>query len=191
MKICCCSFTKSGELFVIPWTAARQVSLSFTVSLSLLKLLSIESLMPSNHLILCCPFLLLPSIFSIRVFPMSHLFTSGGRSIGASASVLPMNIRDWFPLGVACLISLKNLLQHHSSKASILQCSAFFIVQLSYLYMTTGKTTALTIGTFVGKVMSLLFNALSRFVIGFLSISRHLLISWLQSLSVMILEPRK
>ena len=107
------------------------------------------------------------------LFPVSQLFTSGGRSIGASASVLPMNIRDWFPLGVACLISLKNLLQHHSSKASIPWCSAFFMVQLSHPYMTTGKTIALTVWTFVRKVMSLLFNMLSRLVIPFLPRSKR------------------
>ena len=105
-------------------------------------------------------------------FPMSQFFASGGQSIGASAlaSVLPMNIQDWFPLGLTGLTSLqskglKSLLQHHSSKASILQCSAFFMVQLSHLYMTTGKTTALTIWTFVSKVMSLFFNTLSWFFI--------------------------
>ena len=125
------------------------------------------------------------------LFPVSQLFTSGGRSIGASASVLPMNIRDWFPLGVACLISLKNLLQHHSSKASIPWCSAFFMVQLSHPYMTTGKTIALTVWTFVRKVMSLLFNMLSRLVIPFLTRSKHLLISRLRSPSAVILEPPK
>ena len=109
-----------------------------------------------------------------------QFFTSGGQSIGvsASASVLPMNIQDWFPLGWTGWISLQSkglsLFQHHSSKASILQCSAFFIVQLSHPYMTTGKTTALTRRTFVGKVMSLLFHMLSRLVITFLSRSKHL-----------------
>ena len=136
MKICCCSFTKSGELFVIPWTAARQVSLFFTVSLSLLKLLSIESLMPSNHLILCCPFLLLPSIFSIRVFPMSHLFTSGGRSIGASASasVFPVHIQNWFLLGLTSLVSLlpKGLSRLFSN--TTVQKHQFFSAQRSLLF---------------------------------------------------------
>ena len=126
--------------------------------------------MPSNYLILYCPLLLLPSIFpSIRVFPKSQFFSSGGQSIAvsASASVLPMNIQlisfriDWFNL-LAVQGTLKSLIQHHSSKASILQCSAFFIVQLSHSYMTTGKTIALTRQTFVDKVMSLLFNVLSR-----------------------------
>ena len=128
---------------VTPWTAARQASLSFTISQSLLKLLSIASVMPSNHLILCHLLLLLPSVFlSIRVFPMSQFFASGGQSIGASAStsVLPMNIQDLFPLGWTGLISLqskglsKSLLQHHSSKASILLCPVFFMVQLSYIH---------------------------------------------------------
>ena len=116
---------------------------------------------------------------------MSQLFASGGQSIGvsASASVLPMNIQDWFPLGCTGWISLQSkglssLLQHHSSKASILRCSAFFIVQLSYPYMTIGKTIALTRRTFVDKVMSLLFNMLSRLVITFLPRSKCLLISW-------------
>ena len=130
-----------------PWTAGCQASLSITNSWSLLKLISIESVMPSNHLILCCS-LLPPSIFpSIRLFPMSQFFTSGGQSIGvsASASVLAMNIQDWFPLGWTGLISLqskglsKSLLQHHSSKASILLCSVFFMVQLLHPYMTTEK----------------------------------------------------
>ena len=116
-------------------------------------------------------------------FPMSQFFTSGGHSTGvsASASVLSMNIKDWFPLGFDLAVqgTLKSLLQHHSSKASILQHSAFFIVQLSYPYMTTGKTIPLTRWTFVGKAMSLLFNVLSRLVIACLPRSKHLLISWL------------
>ena len=132
-------------------------------------------------------------------FQRSQLFASGSQSIGVSAStlVLPMNIEDWFPLGWTGWISLqfqgtlKSLLQHHSSKASILQCSAFFIVQLSHPYMTTGKTIALTRQTFVGKVMSLLFNMLSRLVITFLPRSKCLYISWLQSPSAVILEPPK
>ena len=168
-----------------------------TNSQNLLKLLSIKSVIPSNHLILCCP--LLPSIFpSIRVFSnesvlciMWPMYWSS-----ASASVLTMNIQDSFPLGLTGLILQskrfsKSLLQHHSSKASILRCSAFFIVRLSHPYMTTGKTIALTRRTFVGKVTSLLFNMLSRLVIIFLPRSKHLLISWLQSPSAVILEPRK
>ena len=128
-------------------------------------------------------------------FQMSQLFTSGGQSIGvsASASVLPMNIQDLFPLGWTCWISLqykglKSLLQHHSSKASILWHLAFFIVQLSHPYMTTGKTIALTRRTFVDKVMSLLFNMLSKLVITSLPRSKRLLISWLQSPSAVILD---
>ena len=127
---------------------------------------------------------------------MSQLFASGGQSIGVSAStsVLPMNTQsfrmDWLDL-LAVEETLKSLLQHHSSKASILRRSAFFTVQLSHPYMTTGKTTVLTRWTFAGKVMSLLFNMLSRLVITFLPRSKHLLISWLQSPSAVILEPKK
>ena len=151
--------------------------------------MSIKSVMPSNHLIFCRPLILLPSTFpSIRVFSISQ-FTLSGQSIeasaSASASVLPMNIQNWFPLGLISWISLqskglsKSLLQHHSSKASIIWCSAFFMVQLSNPYVATGKTIALTRWTFVGKVMSLLFNMLSRLVIAFLPRGKHLLISWL------------
>ena len=129
---------------------------------------------------------------------MSQLFASGGQSmaVSASESVLPMNTQDWTPLEWAGWISLqlkglKSLLQHHSSKASILQCSVFFLVQLSHPYMTTGKTITLTRRTFVGKVMSLLFIMLSRLVITFLPRSKHLLISWLQSTSAVILKPPK
>ena len=130
-------------------------------------------------------------------FQMSQFFRSGGQTIGVSAStsVLPMNTQNWFPLGWTGWIpfqgTLKSLLQHHSSKAAILWCSAFFIVQLSHPYMTTGKTIALIRQTFVDKVMSLLFNMLSRLVITFLPRSKRLLISWLQSLSALILEPIK
>ena len=149
---------------------------------------SIESVMLSNHVILCCPLLLLPSIFpSIRIFS-NEFFTSGGQSIGvsASASILPVNIQDF---RMDWMGTLKSLLQHHSPKASILWCSAFFIVQLLHPYMTTGKTIALTRWTFVGKVMSLLLNMLSRLVKTFLP--RSLLISQLQSPSAVILEPQK
>ena len=132
-------------------------------------------------------------------FPKTQFYPSGGQSIGvsASASVLPMNIQDWFPSGLTGLIFLqskglsRSLLQHHTSKVSILQCSAFFIVQLSHPYMTTGKIIALTRWNFVGKVMSLLFRMLSRLVIAFLPSSKGLLISWLQSPSSIILEPPK
>ena len=128
---------------------------------------------------------------------MSQFFASGDQSIGASASasVLPVNFQGLFPLGLTGLIlqskRLMSLLQHHSSKTSIPWCSAFFMVQLSHPYMTTGKTIALTRRIFVGKVMSLLFNMLSRLVIGLLPRSKCLLISWLQSPSAVILEPKK
>ena len=131
-------------------------------------------------------------------FPVSWLFASGGQSITASTSawVLPMNIQGGFSLGFTGLISLhyrglSRVLQHHSSKAPVLQRSAFFMVQLSHPYMTTGKMTALTIWTFVGKVMSPFLNMLSRFLITFLPRNKHLLISWLQSKSTVILEPKK
>ena len=146
----------------------HQASLSITSSWSLLKLMPIESVMPSNHLILCRPFSsCFQSFPASESFQMSQLFASGGQSIGvsASASVLPMNIQvsfrmNWFDL-LAVQGTLKSLLHHHISKASILQCSAFFTVQLSHPYMTTEKTIALTRWTFVDKVMSLLFNMLS------------------------------
>ena len=146
--------------------------------------------MPSNHLILCYP--LSPPAFNLSQyqagsFPMSQFFISGGQSIGASASVLPV---DWFDL-LAVQGTLRGLLQHHSSKAPILQCLAFFMVQLSHPYITTGKTIALTRQTFVSKVISLLFNMPSRLVIAFLPRSKCLLISWLQSPSAVILEPKK
>ena len=157
--------------------APHQASLSITNSQSLLNLMSIKLVMPSNHLILCQPLLLLPSIFpSVRVFSSETVLRIRwpNYSISASAPVLPMNIQDWSPLGWIGWISLavqgtlKSLLQHHSSKASVLWLSAFFTVQLSHPNMTTGKTIALTRRTFVGKVTSLLFNMLSRFVIAFL-----------------------
>ena len=162
--------------------------------------MSIESVMPSNHLILCCPFLFLPSIFpSIRVFSNeSALCIRWAKDWSFSFSISPSNKHsglisfriDWLDL-LAVLGTLKSLLQHHRSKASILQHSAFFTVQLSHPYMTTGKTIALTKQTFVSKVMSLLFNMLSRLVITFLSRSKPLFISWLQSPSAVILEPPK
>ena len=186
-------------LFKTPWTAAHQASVSISNSQSWLKLMSIESVMPSNHLILCHPLLLPPSIFpSIRVFSNESLLPILWPSTGVSplASFLPMNIQDWFPLGWNGWISLQSkwlssLLQHHSSKQSILWHSAFFIVQLSHPYMTNGKSITLTRWTFAGKVMSLLFNRLSRLVITFLPRSKRLLISWLQSPSAVILELRK
>ena len=168
---------------------------ALTNSRSLPKLMSIKSVMPSNHLILCCPLLLLPSIFpSIRVFSNeSALHIRWPKYWSFSFTITPSNEHpglisfrmDWLEL-LAVQGTLKSLLQHHSSKASILQHSAFFIVQLSHLYVTTGKTIALTRQTSVGKVMSLLFNMLSRLVITFLPRSKCLLISWLQSPSVVI-----
>ena len=147
------------RLFVTPWIAARQASLSITNSRSSLKLTSIQSVMPSSHLILCCPLLLLPPIPpASESFPMSQLFAWGGQSTGVSdlGSFLPKNIQDWSPLewtGWNFLQSkgFSSLLQHHSSKASILRRSAFFTVQLSHPYMTTGKTIALTTGPLLAK----------------------------------------
>ena len=166
----------------------------------LLKLMSIESVLPSSHLILCRPLLLLPPIPPrIRVFSNESTFLMRwpkywhfSLSISPSNKLPgPISFRmDWMDL-LAVQGTLKSLLQHHSSKASILQCSAFFTVQLSHPYMTTAKTTALTRRTFVGKVMSLLFNRLSRLVITFLPRSKRLLISWLQSPSAVTLEPKK
>ena len=124
-------------------------------------------------------------------FLMSQFFTSGGQSIGASASFLPMNIQGWFPLGLTSWISLQSKELSSILEASIFQHSAFFMVQISYLYMTTGKTILLTLQTLFSTVMSLLFNMLSRFVIAFLPRSKHLLISWLLSPSMVILKPKK
>ena len=183
-----------------PLTAAHQASLSITNSRSLLKLISIESVMPSNNLTLRCPLLLLPSIFpGIRVFlNESALQIRWPKHWSFSFSISPSNEysglisfrMNWLDL-LAVQGTLKSLLQYHSSKASILPCSAFFIVPLSHPYMTTGKTIALTRRTFVHKVMSLLFNTLSRLVIAFLPRIMRLLISWLQSPSAVILEPTK
>ena len=160
----------------------------------------IELVMPSNHLILCRPLLLLPSIFpSIRVFSSESVFhIRWPKYWSFSFSISPSNEYsglisfriDWFEL-LAVQGTLKSLLQHHNSKASVLLCSVFFMVQLSHPYMTTGKTTALTRCIFVDKVMSLLFNMLSYLVITFLARSKRLLISWLQSPSAVILEPPK
>ena len=183
------------RLLVTPWTAACQASLSITNSWSLLIFMSIESVMPSHHLILCRPLLLLPSIFpSIRVFPNESVLPIRWpkycylqlqhQSFQWISGLISFSM-DWLNL-LAVQGTLKSLLQHHSSKASILHCSAFFIVQFSHPYMTTGKTIALTRRTFVGKVMSLLFNMLSGLVITFLPRSKRLLISWLQSPSAVI-----
>ena len=176
------------RLFATPWTIARKTPLPITNSQNLLKLMSIGLVMPSNHLILCHPFLRIPSIFpSIRVFPNYSVFCirwpkywSFSLSIGLPSeySRLISFRMDWLDILVVQR-TLKSLLQHYSSKASILHCSAFFIVQLSHSYMTTRKTIILTRWTFVGKVMSLLFNRLSRLVINFLPRSNCLLISWL------------
>ena len=187
----------SCSVFATPWTAAHQASLSFTISQSLLNLMSIESVMPSKHLVLCCPLLLLLSVFpSTRVFsnelalhikwPKHWTFSISPSSEYSGLISFRM---DSFDL-LAVQKILKSLLQHCSSKASILQRSALFKVQLSHAYMTTGKTIALTRWTFVGKVMSLLFNMLSRLVIAFLPRSKRLLISWLQSPSALIWSPK-
>ena len=172
-----------------PPGTARQASLSFTISQSLLKLMSNESVLPSNHLILCHPLLLLPSVFpSIRV--SSNELTvciRWPKYWSSSFTITPSNVYsglisfrvDWLDL-LDVQGTLKSLLEHHNLKASIIPHSVFFIVQLSHPYKTTGKTIALTIWTFVGKVMSLLFNVLSRFVIAFLPRSKCLLISLLQ-----------
>ena len=186
------------QLFATPWIAAHQASLS--ISQSSLRLTSIESVMPSSHLILCRPLLLLPPIPpSIRVFSNeSTLHMRWPKYWSFSFSIIPskempglISFRmDWLDL-LAVQGTLKSLLQHHSSKTSILWRSAFFTVQLSHPYMTTGKTIALTRQNFVGKVMSLVLNMLSRLVITFLPRSKRLLISWLQLLSAVILEPRK
>ena len=174
------------QLYATPRTAARQVSLSFTNPQSLLNLMSIQSVMPSNHLILCRPLLLLPPIPpSIRVFsnestlrirwPKYWSFSFNISSSSEHPGLISFRM-DWLDL-LAVQGTLKSLLQHHSSKASVFRCSAFFMVQLSHPYMTTGKTIALTRQTCVGKVMSLLFNMLSRLVITFLPRSKRLLIS--------------
>ena len=199
----CCSAAQLYPIFATPWTAARQASLSFTVFRSLLKFIFIESVMPSNHLF-CHPLLLLPSIFpSITVFskesvpcirwPKYWTLVAKWPQSGPVAKVIhsfsisPSNEYlgliscriDWFDLFVV-QGTLKSLLQLHSSKASVLLCSVFFIVQLSQPYMTIGETIALTRQTFVSKVMFLLFNMLSTYVIAFLPRSKRLLISWLQ-----------
>ena len=185
------------------WTAAHRASLSITNSWSLPKLMSIESMMPSNHLILCRPLILLPSIFlSIRVFSnelVLHIRWPKYWS-SASASVLPMSIQNWFPLGWTGWISSQSKGLSRVFSNTTIQKHQFFGTQLSlwsnshvhtWLDVMTGKTIALTRQTFVGKVMSLLFNMLSRLGIVFLPRSKWLVISWLQSPSAVILEPRK
>ena len=198
--VSCCQWLSWVQLFVTPWTAACQVSLSFTISQSLLRFLSIESVMPSNHLILCWPLLLLPSVFpSIRVFsnqlalcisqPKYWSFSFSNSFSNKYSGLISFWI-DWFDF-LAVLGTLKSLLQHHSLKASVLWHSSLLLVQLSHPYLTTRKTIALTVWTFVDEVISLLFNTLSRFVTAFLARSKRLLISRLQSLSAMTLEPKK
>ena len=184
-------------LFQTPWTAAGQASLSITNSWSLLTLTSIELVMPSNHFILCHP-LLMPSIFpNIKVFSNeSVLRISQSTGASASALVLPMNIQDWFPLGLTGLISLlsrelSRVFSNTTVQKHQFSSAAFFMVQLSHSYMTTGKNHSFDSMDFVGKVMTLLFNMLSRLVIAFLPRSKHLLISWLQSPSAVILETPK
>ena len=187
------------RLFVTSWTAAHQGSLSITNSRSWLNFMSIMLVMPSKHLILCYP-LLPPSVFpSIRVFSSELVllirwpkYWSFSFSISLSneySGLISFRI-GWFDL-LAVQGTLKSLLQNHSSKASVLRHSAFLIVQLSYPYINTGKTMALTRWAFVSKVRSLLFNALPRFAIAFLPRNKCLLISWLRSLSAVILEPSK
>ena len=182
-------------LFATPQTTACQASLSITNSHSSLRLMSIESVMPSNPLSLCCPLLLLPSIFPIiRVlsnesvlrirWPKYWTFSFNICPSNEYSRLISFRI-DWLDI-LEVQGTVKSLLQYHNLKASILQCSAFFIVNLSHPYMTTGKTIALTRWTFVSKVMSLLFNMLSRLVVTFLP----LLISWLQSPSAVILGPK-
>ena len=174
------------QLFATPWTAAHQASLSIIDSQNLLRFMSIKSVMPYNHLILCRPRLPLPSIFpSIRIFSSESVLCARWPKYyrSFSCSISPSNEYPgliYFRMNCFYLLAvqgnLKSLLQHHSSKASILLYSASFMVQLSHPYMTTGKTIALTRWTFVGKVMSLLFNMLSRLVTAFLPRSKHLLI---------------
>ena len=188
------------RLFVTPWVSARQVSLSITNSQNLLKLMSIESVMPSSHINLCCPLPLLPPIPpSVRVFSNeSTLLMMWPNYWSFSFSISPSNEHpglisfrmNWLDLLVV-QGTHKSLLQHHSSKASIVRCSAFFTVQLSHPYMTPGKTIALTRLIFVGEVMSLPFNMLFRLVITFLPRSKRLLISWLKSPSAVIFSPPK
>ena len=188
------------RLFANPWTAALQASPSITNSWRLLRLMSIESVMPSNLLLLCCPLLLPPPIFpNIRVFsnesvlhirwPKYWSFSFSSSPSNEYSGLISFRM-DWLNL-LAVQRTLKTLLQHHSSKPSLLRRSAFFIVHLSHPYMTTGKAIALTGRTLVGNVMSLLLNMLPRLVITFLPRSKRLLISWLQSPSAGILEPPK
>ena len=187
------------RVFVTPWTAAHQASLSLTICWNFPKFMSITLVMPSSHLIFWCP-LLLPSIFpsiqdfsseaAIRIrWPKYWSFSFSISPSNEHSGLISLKI-DWFGL-LAVQGTLRNLLQHHSSQASNFWLSAFFTACLSQPYMTTWKTIALTVWTFVNRVMSLLFNTLSRFVIDFLPRNKDLLISWLQSPSAVILEPKK
>ena len=200
MSCCGCSVAQSCPTLCSPMDCSTPGLPVHHHSQSFLKLLSIESVMPSNHLILSRPLLLLPAIFpSIRVFSSASVFhIRWPKYWSFSFSISPSHEHPGlisFRMDLLDLLAvqgtLKSLLQHHSSKASVLLCSAFFIVQLSHPYMTTGKTISLNRWTFVGQVMSLLFNMLSRMIIAFLPRSKCLLISWLQSPSAVILEPPK
>ena len=187
------------RLFETPWTAAHQASLSFAISQSMFKLMSIGSGMPSKHLVLSPPSppafslsqhqVLFKWVSSLYQVPKYWSFIFSISPSNEYSGVISFRIH-WFDL-LGVQGTLKSLLQHHRSKASVLQCSAFFMVHLSHLYMTTGKTIALTRQTFVGKVICLLFSMLSRLVIAFLPRSKRLLISWLKSLSTVMLEPKK
>ena len=193
----CCSVTKSYLTFVTPWTAAHQASLTFTISCSFLKLMSIRSVIPSKHPILVAPFSSCPQSFpALGSFTMSQLFESGGQIIGASALVLPLNIQGWFSLKLTGFISFtprdsQEYFQHHRSKTSVLhaQTSLWYSTQIHtwllekpYLWIYSHS---------FGKVMSLLFNMPSSFLIAFLLRSMHLLISWLQPSSTLMIVPRK
>ena len=195
----CSSVAQLCQLFVTPWTAARQASLSITNSQSLPKPMSIELVMPSNHLILSSPSPPVLNLFQHQgLFKWVSSSHQVAKVLGFQLQISPTNEHtglisfrmDWMDL-LTVQRTLKSLLQHHSTKASILWCSAFFTVQLSHPNMTTGKTIALTRRTLVGKVMFLLLKILSRLVITFLPRSKHLLISWLQSPSAMIWRPPK
>ena len=192
-------FSHSARSNFLPWSAAKQSSLTITNSQSLVRFMSIQKVMPYNHLTLCHP-LVLPSTFpSIRVLSnesVLHIrwpkYWSFSFTISPSNQYSGLNSfrMDWLDI-LAVQGTLESLLQHHSWKVSILRCSSLLIVQLSHPYTTTGKTIALTRKIFVCKVMSLLFNVLSTLVITFLPRSKHLLLSWLQSPSAVILEPKK
>ena len=199
MGCCCCSVAQLCPILWTPWATARQASLSFIIFQSLLKLMSIESVIPSTHLILCCPFFSFPQSFPTSgSFPMSQFFTSGGQSIGASASssVHPMNIQGWFPLGLTGLISLQSKgLSRVFSNATVRK-HQFFSTQSSLLSNSHIHTwllgkCQLWLYKFCWQTTSLFYNMLSMFVIAFLLRSKHLLISWLQSLSEVIFEPQK